>query len=199
MRIAIIGKGNVGSALGARLASVGHEVVFGSRTPASEENTLSHAEAVHGAELLIAAIPGAAVIPTLEAIGEDVLGDRIVLDVSVPLTEDMKLAYPNESAAQRTQDRFPHARIVKSLNTMNVSGMIDPLSSLPRATIFVSGDDADAKATVAGLLADLGWPAETILDLGAIQSAIATEHAFYLFFATYAALKTPQFNINIAR
>jgi hypothetical protein len=199
MRIAIIGKGNVGSVLGARLASVGHDLVFASRTPASEENTLSHAEAVQGAELVITAIPGAAVIPTLEAIGEDVLSDRIVLDVSVPLTEDMKLAFPNESAAQRTQYRFPQARIVKSLNTMNVSGMIDPLSSLPQATIFVSGDDDDAKATVAGVLGDLGWPSEAILDLGGIETAIGTEHAFYLFFATYSALKTPAFNISIAR
>jgi 8-hydroxy-5-deazaflavin:NADPH oxidoreductase len=199
VHIAIIGTGKVGSALGARLASAGHEVAYGSRIPQDHAGSVSQTQAVQGAELVITAIPGTAVLPTLEGIGEDVLADRIVLDMSAALTPEMALAYPNDSVAQRVQARFPRARVVKSLNTMNVSIMIDPLASLPQATVFVSGDDEDAKAAVKGLLADLGWTTESILDLGGVASATATEHAAPLFFATYAALQTMRFNITIVR
>jgi predicted dinucleotide-binding enzyme len=199
MRIAVIGAGKVGSALGARLASTGHEVTYGSRSPEDHPGSVGQAEAVASAELIITAIPGTAVLPTLEGIGEDVLADRIVLDPSAALTEDMALAYPNDSVAQRVQARFPRARVVKTLNTMNFSIMIDPLASLSQATVFVSGDDEDAKATVKGLLADLGWTSEHILDLGGVVTATATEHAAPLYFATVMALQTARLNITIAR
>jgi hypothetical protein len=77
--------------------------------------------------------------------------------------------------------------------------MTDPLATLSQATAFLSGDDADAKATVTALLADLGWPAENVLDLGAVASAVGTEHLAPLFFATYLALQNPAFNIAIIR
>jgi predicted dinucleotide-binding enzyme len=199
VHIAIIGKGKVGSALGARLASAGHEVAYGSRTPEDHTGSVSQTDAVQGAELVIIAIPGTAVLSTLEGIGEDVLADRIVLDVSAAFTPDLALAYPNDSVARRVQARFPRARVVKSLNTMNVSIMVDPLASLSQATVFVSGENQDAKAAVKGLLADLGWTTESILDLGGVASATATEHAAPLFFATYTALQTMRFNIAITR
>ncbi|GAA2736964.1 NADPH-dependent F420 reductase [Actinocorallia aurantiaca] len=199
MNIAIIGKGKVGSALGARLASAGHKVVYGSRAPEDHAGTVSQAESVQGAEVVVTAVPGTAVVPTLEAIGEDVLADRIVLDVSAAFTPDMALAYPNDSVARRVQARFPRARVVKSLNTMNYTIMVDPLASLSQATVFVSGDSQDAKATVKELLADLGWTTKSILDLGGVESATATEHLAPLFFSTYAALQTMRFNITISR
>ncbi|MEV5721137.1 NAD(P)-binding domain-containing protein [Amycolatopsis mediterranei] len=199
MRIAIIGTGKVGSALGARLTTAGHDVAYGSRTPGNRPGPVSHTEAVRGAELVITAIPGTDVVPTLEKIGEDLLADRIVLDPSAALTPELALAYPNDSVAQRVQSRFPRARVVKALNTMNFSIMIDPLASLPHATVFVSGDDDNAKRAVKGLLADLGWPTEAILDLGDVSTATATEHAAPLFFATHRALQTLRFAIAIAR
>jgi 8-hydroxy-5-deazaflavin:NADPH oxidoreductase len=199
MRIAVIGRGKVGSALGARFAAAGHEVVYGSRNPDGRIDSVSQREAVQGAEVVITAIPGTSVVSTLEQIGDDVVADRIVLDPSAAFAPDMSLAYPNDSVAQRIQTRFPRARVVKALNTMNFSIMVDPLSSLSQATVFVSGDDEGAKTTVKGLLADLGWTADGVLDLGGVASAIATEHAAPLFFATYRALQTMTFNITIAR
>jgi hypothetical protein len=199
MKIAILGTGSVGTALGTRLAQAGHQVNYGSRKPAEHQGAVSHREAVESAEVVVTAIPGAAVLSTLEAIGEGALGDRIMLDPSVALTAEMTLAYPNDSLARQIQERFPRARVVNTLNTMNVSVMIDPLASLSQATAFLSGDDADAKATVTALLADLGWPAENVLDLGAVATAVGTEHLAPLFFATYMALQNPAFNIAIIR
>jgi hypothetical protein len=199
MKIAILGTGTVGTALGERLAQPGHEVSFGSRNPAEHPGAVSQREAVESAEVVVTAIPGAAVLSTLESIGEEALGGRIVLDPSVAITPEMALAYPNDSLARQIQERFPRTRVVKTLNTMNVSVMIDPLTTLPQATVYLSGDDADAKATVTTLLADLGWPSQNVLDLGAIATAVGTEHLAPLFFATYMALQTPAFNIAIIR
>jgi hypothetical protein len=142
MKIAILGTGSVGTALGARLGQSGHQVSYGSRNPAEHQGAVSQREAVETAEIVITAIPGTAVLSTLESIGEDALGDRIVLDPSVAVTPEMTLAYPNDSLARHIQERFPRARVVKTLNTMNVSIMIDPLTKLSQATVFLSGDDA---------------------------------------------------------
>lgn len=199
MRIAILGTGNVGTALGTRLRQAGHHVTFGSRTPEAHPGAVAQAEAVASADLVITAIPGLAVLPTLEAIGEDVIGDKIVLDPSVAINADMSLAYPNDSVARLVQARFPRARVVKTLNTMNVLVMVDPLNTVPNATVFLSGDDEAAKGDVTTLLSDLGWNNEQILDLGGVVTATGTEHAAPLFFATFMALQTPAFSITISR
>ncbi|WP_410812769.1 NADPH-dependent F420 reductase [Micromonospora sp. 067-2] len=199
MNIAVLGTGKVGSALGARLAISGHHVVYGSRNPAEASGALSQREAVASADVVITAIPGSAVVSTLEEIGEDVLGNRIVLDPSAALTPQLTMASYGDSVARQVQARFPRARVVKALNTMNFTIMVEPRSSLSQATVFVSGDDQAAKRAVRGLLTDLGWPQDWILDLGDIGTALATEHAAPLFFATAMALKTPTFNISVSR
>lgn len=199
MNIAILGTGKVGSALGARLASAGHHVVHGSRTPSGQSGTVSQQDAVAGADVVITAIPGTAVLTTLLDIGADVLRDKIVLDPSAAFTPQMTLAYPGDSIAQQVQARFPALRVVKTLNTMNYTIMVDPLASLRQASVFVSGDDSTAKSVVAGLLADLGWPDESILDLGGVNTALATEHLAPMYFALVGALQTATFNITVSR
>lgn len=199
MNIAVLGTGKVGSALGTRLASTGHHVLYGSRTPSGDAGTVSIPEAVAAAEVVITAIPGTVVLTTLEEIGDDVLGDKIVLDPSAAFTPQMTMAYPGDSVAQQVQARFPRARVVKTLNTMNFTVMVDPLAALPRATVFISGNDSAAKTAVTGVLADLGWPDHTVFDLGGVDTALATEHLAPLFFATATALQHPTFNITISR
>jgi predicted dinucleotide-binding enzyme len=65
--------------------------------------------------------------------------------------------------------------------------------------VFLSGDDADAKRTVAELLTDLGWPKEYQLDLGGITTARGPEHLVPLLLGVYGALGTSNVNINIVR
>lgn len=197
MRIGIIGTGTVGTALGTRFAEKGHEVVYGSRTPG--DGSVTQQDAARDADLIITAIPGNVVIETLESIGEDTLGNKIVLDMSVAMTDGMKLLYPGESVGSKIQGRFPALRVVKSLNTMNVAVMIDPAKNVKDPMVFVSGDDDAAKDTVAGLLGDLGWAHEAIFDLGGIDTAAGTENALWLFFATFQKLGTPNFMIAIAK
>lgn len=199
MNIAVLGTGKVGSQLGQRLIASGHNVVYGSRQPADHVGAVTHREAVASAEVVITAVPGTDVVTTLEQVGQEVLGEKIVLDPSAAFTPQMTMAYPGDSVARQVQARFPRARVVKTLNTMNFTIMVDPFTSLDNATVFLSGDDSPAKAVVAGLLGDLGWPSHSILDLGGVETALATEHIAPLFFATAMALNTAKFNITVSR
>ncbi len=140
--------------------------------------------------MVITALPGTEVGGALDAIGADVLGDKVVLDPSAAFTAQMEMAYPGDSVGQQMQTRFPRARIVKTLNTMNFTIMVDSMSSLHAATVFLSGDDVQAKSLVRMLLGDLGWPEQSILDLGGVETALATEHLAPMFIATARALGT---------
>jgi predicted dinucleotide-binding enzyme len=65
------------------------------------------------------------------------------------------------------------------------------------AAALASGDDPGAKATVTGLLAGIGWPDGSVVDLGGIQSARGPEHYFLMFAALMQSLRTPRFNIRL--
>lgn len=174
-------------------------MTYGSRLPHDHIGAVTHRKAVASAEVVVTAVPGTDVVATLEQVGEELLGDKIVLDPSAAFTPHMTMAYPGDSVARQVQDRFPRARVVKTLNTMNFTIMVDPFASLDRATVFLSGDDSSAKAVTTGLLGDLGWPSQSILDLGGVETALATEHVAPLFMATVMALQTATFNITVSR
>jgi predicted dinucleotide-binding enzyme len=65
--------------------------------------------------------------------------------------------------------------------------------------VFVTGDDDRAKQAVTGLLRQMGWPAESIIDLGGIETSRAVEMYSQLFFALYARFGSFDFNIALAR
>ncbi|MGW2092273.1 NADPH-dependent F420 reductase [Promicromonospora sukumoe] len=201
MRIAILGTGPVGIALGNAFIAAGHDVVYGSRSPEKDglpAPVTTTATAADSADLILTALPGAAAISTLEAVGDDVLAGKIVLDVSNAVTPEGALAYPNDSVGRLMQERFPDAKVVKSLSTMYHGVMTDP-TALGATTVYVSGNDEGAKAVVKSLLTDLGWPEAGQLDLGGIETAVGPEHYIPLFFMTLQVVDTPVFNINVVR
>ncbi|MFI6412074.1 hypothetical protein [Streptomyces sp. NPDC050585] len=63
--------------------------------------------------------------------------------------------------------------------------------------MFLSGDDADAKRVVGVLLNDLGWPRESLLDLGGIATARGQEHSSLLFIGIANALGSYGFGIRV--
>ncbi|GAA4798566.1 NADPH-dependent F420 reductase [Streptomyces ziwulingensis] len=198
MNIAVLGTGRVGSTLGARLTSRGHRVLYGSRTPTGADR-LDHRGAVASSDLVVTAVPGGDVLGVLDEIGDEALGDKILLDPSATITPRAATGHTGGGVAGRVQRRFPRTRVVKALNTMNFAIMVDPLASVPAATVFVSGDDVAAKGVVTGLLGDLGWPATGIIDLGGIDTAAATEQAGALYFAIVRALGDTRFNLAVSR
>lgn len=200
MRIAILGTGGVATTLGSALAAR-HDVVFGSRDPGAKTDlpapAASPADAVDGADLVIVALPGAAVLDAVAALPAGALDGTVVLDVSNGITDERQLAYPNDSIGRMLQAAVPNARVVKSLNTFGAALMVDPTSLPEPTTVFLSGDDADAKAVVRGILTELGWPADWQLDLGGIETAVGVEHWMPMFMRLWGALGSAAFNIRV--
>lgn len=227
MKIAVIGTGMVGRGLAGRLAGLGHDVVIGTRNPADtlartdtdsmgtppyqqwqQDNpavslaTLPEAGA-HG-EVIINAANGQHVMATLEGVGAGQLARKVLLDLALPL--DLSQGFPptltvsnTDSLGEQIQRAFPDARVVKSLNSVYYEVMIDPTRVPGPHSIFVAGNDTDAKHTVEGLLAEFGWPTESIIDLGDITGAGGIEMYARLFFTLYNAFGTFDFNINVTR
>jgi len=113
MKIGIIGKGNVGSALAMGLSRAGHEIKFGHRDPKEPV-----AEAAKWGEVIILAVPHGAAADTTKAVGSAADG-KTVIDVSNALTENMELAIGfTTSAAEEIQKMLPKAHVVKAFNTV---------------------------------------------------------------------------------
>jgi predicted dinucleotide-binding enzyme len=199
MKIAILGTGQVGTALATGLLAAGHDVTFGSRFSRSglAAPALAAPDAVAASDLVINATPGPTSLEYLRSLGAQAFDGKILLDVANASDAD-GLLYPNDSLARNIQQAFPFARVVKSLNTMNTSVMTNP-SVIARTTVFLSGDDAEAKTVVGALLVGLGWDPSSQIDLGDIATAKAPEHYFPLFWATLQALGTPVFNLAVVR
>jgi predicted dinucleotide-binding enzyme len=202
MRLAILGTGNVAQTLARRLSETGHEVTFASRDPASKTGlnapVTSLADAVAGNDVVINATPGAASVEVVEGIGAAAFAGKVLVDVANASTASFELVYPNSSLGEKLQAALPDAKVVKTMNTAAMTVMTEP-GALPPSSVFVSGDDAAAKATVASLLAGFGWADDSIVDLGGIASARGTEHYFLLFAAFMQSLGSPKFNIRLVR
>ena len=102
-----------------------------------------------------------------------------------------------DSLGEQVQAAFPDARVVKSLNTLTAPLMVEPGLLGAATTVFVSGDDAAAKATVTELLTGFGHT--DVIDLGGIETARGTEMFLPLWLRTMGALGTGMFNISVVR
>jgi 8-hydroxy-5-deazaflavin:NADPH oxidoreductase len=103
-----------------------------------------------------------------------------------------------DSLGEQIQRRFPEVKVVKTLNTMNAYVMVDP-AQLAGAdhSVFVSGDDTDAKAQVTELLRSFGWT--DVIDLGDISTARGTEMMLPVWVRLFGVLQKPVYNFKIVR
>jgi 8-hydroxy-5-deazaflavin:NADPH oxidoreductase len=162
----------------------------------------SFVDAAGFGELVINATAGAASLAALEAAGAANLAGKVLVDLANPLDGSQGMppilsVCNTDSLGEQIQRAFPEARVVKTLNTMNCTVMVDP-GVLPGShTVFVCGDDEEAKAEVRALLAEFGWPAEDMLDLGGISSARGVEMYLPLWIRLWTATGTGQLNIKV--
>jgi len=216
VRIGVLGTGVVGKTIGSRLVGLGHEVTMGSRTADNEAATEWAAQAGEGAtngtfadaaafgEVLFNCTGGMVSLDALDAAGDDNLAGKVLLDVSNAL--DFSGGFPpslavvnTDSVAEQIQRRFPSARVVKTLNTMNASVMVDPARLPGHHNVFVSGDDAEAKSVAAGILRSFGWPEDAVIDLGDVTTARGAEMLVALWVRLRMAFDTSDFNIAVVR
>ncbi len=179
MKIAVLGTGDVGGTLGKRWAQKGHQVVFGSRNPGEEKvrkllseagpnaRAAGNAEAVAGAEATVLATPWDAARQVVQSV-RDWKG-RILVDCTNPIAPDFQLAVgTTTSAAEQIASWARGARVVKAFNTTGWSNMADSTYPEGPATMFIAGDDANAKAAVTRLAEDLGFE---VVDSGPLLMA----------------------------
>jgi 8-hydroxy-5-deazaflavin:NADPH oxidoreductase len=214
--IAVLGTGPVGRAVAGRLADLGHDVAIGTRDPGEtagreeyaawaaghDVRLTTFADAAANAELVVNASGGDVSLGILEAAGAENLAGKVLLDISNPL--DHSHGFPprlfvkdDDSLAETIQRAHPEAKVVKSLNTMNNQVMVDPQRLGEETAVFVSGDDAEAKATVTELLRSMGHT--DVIDLGGLETARGAEMWLALWIRTAIALGGSDFNIKVVR
>lgn len=211
MRFGVFGTGEVGQALATKLVSLGHEVMLGSRHQGNEKAVAwvqgvgelgsegSFAQAAQFGEVLINATGGQVALSALNAAG---VGDRpgvILIDVSNPLqfTESgVSLSVCNtDSVGEQIQRTFPSLRVVKTLCTVNNQVMVNPGLVPGQHTMFLCGNDQQAKEFVTDLLKDFGW--RDIMDIGDISGARVMEMQVLFWIKIYDVLGTLHFNTRI--
>jgi predicted dinucleotide-binding enzyme len=218
MKIAVLGTGMVGNALGTKLVQRGHEVTMGSRdanNEAAQKWTSSLGERAHTAtfrdaaafgEIIISCTGGMHSMEALESVGAEPLNGKILIDVSNPLQQDkdgsIRLGFCNtDSLGERIQRAFPEARVVKALNTVNCDIMVEPSRVPGDHNLFICGNDAAAKKHVTQYLSDwFGWKPDNIIDVGDITAARGTEMMMPLWMRLFqGVIGHPHFNWQIVR
>jgi 8-hydroxy-5-deazaflavin:NADPH oxidoreductase len=228
MKIAILGTGMVGQTLASALVAKGHEVVIGTRdVQKSLSNMAPHpfgmpgfgvwkqsfpsiavktfADAMAGANLFINATNGKAMVDILANVPQANYDGKVMIDAANAL--DFSKGMPprvgiNDAAGasigEQIQNTYPALKVVKALNTITAYAMLNPKAVAGDSTLFMCGNDANAKATVLALLESFGW--RDVIDLGDISNSCATELMMPIWLRVWSKLgQTTVFNYKIVR
>ena len=188
MKIGIIGSGAVAQTLAAGFLRHGHQVTMGTRDPGKLADWLAQnpagrvaavAEAARFGDVVVLAVKGSAAQGVVQSLGAGVLGGKVVIDTTNPIVDVPPVngvlkffTDLNESLMERLQAAVPAARFVKAFSCVGAPLMVDPGLKGGRPTMFICGNDADARGTVREILHQFGWDVE---DLGAAEAARAIE------------------------
>ena len=175
MKVAIIGAGNVGKALGQSITRAGHHVTIAAKHPehaaAAAREIGAHsaetpAEAVGDADVVILAVPYVAAADEVSTEIREGVAGKTVIDVTNPMKPDYSgLATEGTSAAEEFQRRLPEARVVKAFNTVFATNQANPS---PGIDGYVAGDDDKAKQQVISLVESIGL---IPVDVGPLKAA----------------------------
>lgn len=217
MNIAVLGTGMVGNTIGSALIQLGHSVKMGSRASGNEKALAwvaangsgasegTFADAAAFGEIVFVCTKGEGTLDALRAAGAGNLAGKILVDISNPL--DFSKGMPpslfisnTDSLGEQIQREFPAAKVVKTLNIVNCAVMVNAArsSASDRGTMFVSGNDAEAKQSVINnFLTPWGW--NDVIDLGDITTARGTEMLLPVWVRTWAATGNGYFSFKIVR
>jgi predicted dinucleotide-binding enzyme len=215
VKLGVLGTGTVGNTIATKLVQLGHEVKMGSRTAGNEKavqwskangpkaSNGTFAEAAEFGEIIFNCTAGVASLEALRLAGARNLKGKILVDISNPL--DFSKGMPptltvcnTDSIGEQIQRAFPDAKVVKTLNTINCNVMVTPHIVSGAHDIFMSGNDAKAKAKVHEIVTEwFGW--KSVIDLGDITTARGPEMYLALWVRLMAINQTPNFNIRIMK
>lgn len=216
MKIAVLGTGAVGKAIANKLIQVGHEVKMGSRisnnekaaewvaSAGSKASQGTFAEASAYGEIIFNCTKGEATLEVLKLAGENNMNGKILIDISNPL--DFSKGMPptlficnDNSLGETIQKNYPGVKVVKTLNTMNCGLMVNPSLVAGDHSVFLSGNDVDAKAEVKKILSSFEWADKNMLDIGDITTARGTEQLLPIWIRLWGAIGNANFNFNIVK
>jgi 8-hydroxy-5-deazaflavin:NADPH oxidoreductase len=183
MHVAILGTGEVGQALAAGFRRHGHTVTMGTRDPANgkldafaaehDVRVATFADAAKAGEMAVLCTGWTGTENALRLAEPNNLAGKLVVDVTNPLKfqgDGPPGLDPcgSDSGGEQVQRWLPDSHVVKCWNIVGNPHMIDPDFPDGPPTMFIAGDDGDAKAIMTGLLTDFGWD---VSDLGGIQAS----------------------------
>ena len=167
----IIGTGNMGSAIGGVLAAGGTSVSHLSREQLQSEGV--------SGDVVVLAVPYPAVEGILAAHGEQLAG-KTVVDITNPLnfeTFDSLVVPQGSSATAEIQARLPQSKVLKAFNTNFAATLASKQVGGATTTVLIAGDDAQAKAQLAGAIVAGGLAA---IDAGSLSRAHELEALGFL-------------------
>lgn len=187
-KIGILGSGVVGKTLASAFQKEGYEVMIGSRDPEKlsefieDQNTEilsgSFDQTAEFGDTILLAVKGKAAKEVLKNIGDERLEDKVIIDATNPI-EDREIidgvlhffTDQNYSLMEELQDSFPRNKFVKAFNSIGSAHMYKPsFSSKP--SMFICGNDEEAKKEVEAILSLFGWEVE---DMGKAKAAGSIE------------------------
>lgn len=184
-KIGILGSGQVAKALGKGFVKYGYEVVLGSRDPSklnewkleagANAKTGSFEEAVKHGDIVVLAVKGVVAEELVKKYANGLAG-KVIIDTTNPIAETPPengvLKYfttLENSLMERLQKAVPTASFVKAFSCVGNALMVDPPE---KPTMFICGNNDNAKNEVSEILYQFGWDVE---DMGKVEAARAIE------------------------
>ena len=185
--VGIIGSGNVGKALAVGFIEKGYKTTLSSRSEEKRKTLEKEIENLEtdtpqntaaNNELIVFAVTGREAKKALEDLGVENLAGKTVIDTTNPISDagpvNGVLPYfssINKSLMEELQDLAPEAKFVKCFSCVGAAHMVNPEFD-SRPTMFICGDDEQAKKEVEHILDEFGWDSE---DMGNVEAACAIE------------------------
>ncbi len=184
-KIGILGSGIVAKALAKGFIKYGYEIFFGTRDVSKLEDFKdksgigSFEEAAKFGEIIVLAGKGTAAEEILKLSGTENLKAKTIIDATNPLADVPPVngvlkffTGPDDSLMERLQKLCPDANFVKCFNSIGNAFMVDPDFNGARPTMFICGNDSDAKSEVQDILKEFKWE---WADMGKVEAARAIE------------------------
>jgi 8-hydroxy-5-deazaflavin:NADPH oxidoreductase len=189
MKIGIMGSGIVGQTLAKGFIKHGYHVMVGTNNPGkhgelkektgSKVEVGSFAEAAKFGEVLILAVKGTAAEAVVKSVGTDHLKGKTILDTTNPIEDAPPVngvlkffTTLDDSLMERLQKLVPGARFVKAFSCIGNLFMVNPDFGGVLPTMFICGNDEEAKKQVTRILAQFGFESA---DMGSAEAARAIE------------------------
>lgn len=149
MRIAVIGKGNIGGSLGTKWCAAGHDVVYGARDGSGEgpggAPVRGIGDALKDVDVVVLAVPGQVVADVVTGHGAALAGKTVIDAVN-------RIGAPEFDSRAIIADAAPQARYVRAFNSLGWENFADPM---PGTNMFFAADP-DARATAEELIRAVG-------------------------------------------